>query len=306
MRLLKWIGIVIGSLVGLVLLAIAILFIVGGERWNQEYEGYSVEVTALSIPTDETSVKRSKHLVTTHYCGYCHGQDLSGKVLHSQPVMAVIFAPNLTPGVGGVGGSFTDDDWVRALRHGIGGDGRGLVGMPACIWYQLSDEDLGAIIAFLKTLPPVNNEIPKRSVGPLGRILAALGKFPPTEAAELDHGSARPTIPESGVSAAYGEYLTRSSCSACHGEALNGGKVRGLEGDLDIVPNLTPGGTLASWTEEDFIKALRTGETPSSRRISLTMPWPYVGQMTDEELQAVWLYLRSLPALEQGTERTDW
>jgi mono/diheme cytochrome c family protein len=178
--------------------------------------------------------------------------------------------------------------------------------MPARIWYQLSDEDLGALIAYLKTLPPVDNEIPNRSVGPLGRLLTALGKFPPTEAAEINHESARPVAPEPSVSRAYGEYLTRSSCSACHGEDLNGGMVRGLEGNMDIVLNLTPGGQLANWTEDEFIKALRTGETPSGRRLYETMPWVYVGQMTDEELQAVWLYLQSLPALEQGVERIDW
>jgi mono/diheme cytochrome c family protein len=231
---------------------------------------------------------------------------LSGEVLHNQPIRAVIYAPNLTPGAGGVGSRFTDQEWIKALRHGIGGDGRGLVGMPARIWSQLSDEDLAAIIAYLKTLPPVDNEIPERTLGPLGRLLAALGKFPPTEAAELDHESIRPGPIESGVTAAYGEYLTRSSCSACHGEDLSGGLVRGLQGDLEMVINLTPGGPLANWSEEEFIQTLRTGETPNRRRLSETMPWAYVGKMTDEELQAVWLYLQSLPALEQGVQRIDW
>jgi cytochrome c553 len=305
-KILKWIGIVIGSLLGILVLAFAVLFVVGVVRWNQEYENYEVEVTAIRIPTDQASIERGEHLAATHYCSFCHGQDLSGVVLHNQPAMAVIYAPNLTPGVGGIGNSYTEEDWVRALRYGIGGDGRGLVGMPARIWYQLSDEDLGALIAYLKTLSPVDNEIPKRTVGPLGRLLAALGKFPPTEAAEINHGSAQPVAPEPGVSVAYGEYLTRSSCSACHGDALNGGMVRGLEGNMDIVLNLTPGGQLANWTEDDFIKALRMGETPSGRQLSDTMPWAYVGQMTDEELKAVWMYLQSLPALEQGVERIDW
>ena len=305
-KILKWLGILIGSLLGFLVLALVFLFVVGMVRWDQEYENYNVDISALSIPTDEATIDRGQHLVNTHYCGFCHGQDLSGKALHNQPVLAVIYAPNLTSGAGGIGKSYTDEDWVRALRHGIGGDGRGLVGMPARIWHQLSDEDLGAIIAYLKTLPPVENETPKRTIGPLGRLLAALGKFPPTEAAEIDHQAARPVTPEPGVTVAYGEYLTLSSCSACHGESLNGGLIRGLDGDMEIVLNLTPGGPLAGWSEEDFIKALQTGETPSGRRLSKSMPWTYVGQMTDEELEAVWLYLQSLPALEQGIERIDW
>lgn len=305
-RIFKWIGIAFGSLLGILLLAFVILYVVGGVRWNQDYENYEVEVTTLSIPSDGANIERGKHLVTTHYCGFCHSQDLSGKVLQNNSVMAVIYAPNLTSGMGGIGNSYADEDWVRALRHGIGADGRGLVGMPARIWYQLSDDDLGAIIAYLKTIPPVDNEIPEREVGPLGRLLAALGKFPPTEAAEIDHGLTRPIPPDPAVSAVYGEYLTRSSCGACHGDNLNGGLVRGLDGGMDTVLNLTPGGELANWTQEDFVKALRTGETPSGRRLSDTMPWAFVGRMTDEELQAVWLYLQSLPELEQGTERIDW
>jgi uncharacterized membrane protein required for colicin V production len=86
-KILKWIGIVVGSLLGLLVLAFVILFVVGVVRWNQEYENYEVEVTAIRIPTDEASIERGKHLATTHYCGFCHGQDLSGKVLQNQAAM---------------------------------------------------------------------------------------------------------------------------------------------------------------------------------------------------------------------------
>jgi len=177
--------------------------------------------------------------------------------------------------------------------------------MPASIWYYLSDADLGALIAYLKSLPPVDNELPERRIGPLGSLMVALGQFPPSGAAVIDHDAPRPAAPDAGVTVAYGEYLVRSTCSACHGVNLNGGSVRGLDGELEIALNLTPGGALASWSEAEFITALRSGVTPSGRILSETMPWQYVGQMTDEELRAVWLYLQSLPALEQGLERTD-
>jgi hypothetical protein len=80
---------------------------------------------------------------------------------------------------------------------------------------------------------------------------------------------------------------------------LNGAPF-GPPGEEVPSPNLTPGGPLASWREEDFIKTMRNGVTPGGRELSEEMPWKYLGQMTDEELQAVWLYLQSLPALAQG------
>jgi mono/diheme cytochrome c family protein len=304
-KILKWIGILLGSLVGLVVLAVVILYVAGGVIWNRTYENYDVSVEAVPIPTGEAAIFDGRHIATIHYCAFCHGENLAGKVLLDAPALAVAFAPNLTGGAGGVGATNTSEDWVRAIRHGVGHDSRGLVAMPSIIWYYLSDEDLGALIAYLQSLPPVDNELPARRIGPLGRLMVALGQFPPTGAAVIDHHAPRPAAREPGITVAYGEYLAQSTCSACHGVNLNGGSVRGLDGELEIALNLTPGGELAGWSEAEFMTALRSGVTPSGRVLSDTMPWKYVGQMTDEELRAVWLYLQSLPALEQGLERTD-
>jgi mono/diheme cytochrome c family protein len=289
----------------LIVLAAIILYVAGGVIWNQTYENYDVSVEPVPIPTGEAAISDGRNIATIHYCAFCHGENLAGKVLLDTPAMAVAYAPNLTGGAGGVGSTNTDEDWVRAIRHGVGHDGRGLVAMPSTIWYRLNDEDLGALIAYLRSLPPVDNELPARRIGPLGRLLVALGQFPSTGAALIDHNAPRHAAPERGITAAYGEYLAQSTCSACHGENLNGGTVRGLDGELEIALNLTPGGALADWSEAQFITALRSGVTPNGRVLSETMPWQYVGQMTDEELRAVWLYLQSLPALEQGLERTD-
>jgi len=304
-KILKWIGIVLGSLLGLVVLAAVILYVAGGVIWNQTYENYNFSVEAVPIPSGEAAISSGRHIATIHYCAFCHGENLAGKVLLDEPALAVVYAPNLTSGAGGVGTTNTNEDWVRAIRHGVGHDGRGLIGMPARIWYYLSDEDLGALVAYLKSIPPVDNELPGRQIGPLGRLMVAFGQFPPTAAAVIDHHAPRPAAPEPGITVAYGEYLVRSTCSACHGVQLNGGYVRGNGGAMEIALNLTPGGELSHWTEDEFLAVLRSGVTPGGRKLSETMPWRYVGQMTDEELQAVWLYLKSLPALEQGLERTD-
>jgi mono/diheme cytochrome c family protein len=290
---------------GLLVLLILVVFIVSEVRWNRDYHNFDVAVATISIPTDEASIARGEHVALTRYCRSCHGPDLAGDYLVNEPLLAVVAAPNLTSGAGGVGLTNTDMDWIRAIRHGVGHDGRGLMGMPSRVWYHLSDEDLGALIAYLKTLPAVDHELPERRIGPMFRVLLTIGQAPTSQALLIDHDAPRPTPPVPGITVAYGQYLAYT-CTACHGSDLSGGTVRTSDGELETAPNLTPGGALQTWTEEDFITALRTGRTPDDRQLSIDMPWPYVGQMTDAELQAIWLYLQSLPVLEQSLERTDF
>ena len=218
----------------------------------------------------------------------------------SVPGLITMAFPNLTPGAGGVGATNTDEDWVRAIRHGVGHDGRGLSLMPSTTWYYLSDEDLGALIAYLKSLPPIDNEMPSTDLGPLGRVMLALGKLPPEiipNVTVIDHSGPRPIVPKPGVTVEYGKYLART-CALCHGANFNG---QMITTDAEyLAPNLTPGGELHYWSEEDFMNTLRTGVTPGGKHLKSAMPWKYLGQMTDDELKAVWLYLQSLPALPQG------
>jgi cytochrome c553 len=300
-KTLKRIGLGLLGLIGLVVL---LVFVLSEVRWNSDYHNFDVSVETIQISNDEAAVARGEHIATIHYCGHCHGENLAGGYLLNEPVLAVVAAPNLTAGVGGFGASNSDEDWVRAIRHGIGHDGRGLIGMPSRLWHQLREEDLTDLLAYLKSIPPVDNQMPQRKIGPLFRVMLALGKAPLTEARLIDHDTPFNNAPTPGVTLEYGEYLALG-CTGCHGSQLNGGMARDFDGELVVAQNLTPGGALASWTEAQFIQTLRTGVTPTGREFNDLMPWQYVGQMTDEEIQAVWLYLQSIPALEQGTERSD-
>jgi mono/diheme cytochrome c family protein len=295
-KILKWIGIVLGSLIGLLVLAFAVLYIIGSVKWNKLHGNYDVPVETITIPTDPASIARGEHIATIHLCRECHTETLSGQS-ETVPGLITFTFPNLTAGAGGVGVTNTDEDWVRAIRHGVGHDGRGLVVMPAQVFYYLSDEDLGALIAYLKTLPPVDNELPPLNLGPLGRVMLALEEVPfhTPDVIVINHEGPRPVAPQPGITKEYGEYLTYV-CTLCHGENFNGQMLE-REG---LVPNLTPGGEMAFWSEEQFITTLRTGVTPGGHLLNEYMPWKYFGQMTDEELRAVWLYLQTLPALEQG------
>jgi mono/diheme cytochrome c family protein len=161
--------------------------------------------------------------------------------------------------------------------------------MPSEAYGALTDEDLAALIGYLRTFPPVDREHPRPRVGPVARVLYLTGKFPLLPVELTDHHAPRaPQRP--GVTVGYGRYLaTVGGCRACHGQALAG------DANPDA-PDITVG-RLGSWSEEDFFRALREGRRPDGRPIDPTkMPWVRSGLMTDDEVRAVWLYLRSLPA----------
>ena len=299
-KILKWTSIVLGGLVGLLLLAFAALYIMGTLKWNRLHGQYAVPVETIPIPTDEASIERGEHIATIRMCRQCHMDDLGGQTARA-PGLITLAVPNLTSGAGGVGTTNSDQDWVRAIRHGVGHDGRGLALMPSRVFYYLSDEDLGMLIAYLKNLPQVDNELPAIELEPLGRVMLTLGQLPPEivpNVTVIDHDGPRPVAPNPGVTVEYGKYLA-TTCTLCHGANLNGQTIR--EGpNVYVALNLTRGGEMVGWSEEDFIRTMRTGITPDGRKLKDFMPWKYFGQMTDDELKAVWLYLQSLPARPQG------
>jgi mono/diheme cytochrome c family protein len=181
---------------------------------------------------------------------------------------------------------------VRAIRHGLRPDGTTLLIMPSQVYYYYSDEDVAAIIAYAKKSAPVDNELPERRLGPVGRALFTAGMLPAPAAELVDHNARRPVAPEPGVTAAYGQYIAGRGCVDCHGANYAGSSV---PGGLPA-PNLTPAGGLGEWSEDDFITTIRSGFTPEGHQLDdKEMPWPTYSMMTDEELQAVWLFLQSLP-----------
>ena len=295
----RWIGIVFGSLLGLLLVAGAALYLMGNARLNKTYD---FETSNLTIPTDAESIELGRHRVEA-LCAGCHGTDLSGlKDWFNAPPLGVIDSANLTSGAGGVGAEYSTEDFVRAVRHGIGRDGKPIFMVAVTSTSHLSDEELAAIIAYLKTIPPVNHVTRETSFTPLGKILFAAGVLPklPVEAVRHD---VRVQSLSSGATAEYGEYLVNThDCRLCHGPELNGGPFPDPT-IIKISPNLTPGGELAFWTEEQFINTIRSGTTPGGHQLDpKLMPWDFYRNFYDDELKAILLYLQSLPKLPQYTE----
>lgn len=290
----KWFGISFGGLLGLVVVIFFVLVIKGGIGLNRSFK---IPDEQIAIPTDAESIARGEHWVMAECIG-CHGDDLSGRPFVEFP-FGYIDAKNLTPGKGGAGTEFSDQDWVRAIRHGVNPEGHSLLVMPATAFWYFNDEDLGAIIAYLKSLPPVDKETREPNFNLLGKALIGSGMLDKGVliAKYIDHET-RPVAPSALVSIDYGNYVVNvSACVDCHGLTLAGGK--SADPTSKAAPNLTPGGELSIWKEEDFINTLRTGVTPTGRQLDpAQMPWEHYRNFSDDEMKAIFLYLQSLPKLE--------
>lgn len=295
MKLLKWLGIAAVLLVVGLILLIGGLYFVGSQRLAQAPQ---VTVRMIDIPIDDEAAQaRGEHLAqAVMACQACHEGNYKGKVMVQAPLGAMT-ALNLTTGLGGLGDGYSEEDWLRAIRHGVGQDGRTLVLMPISWYAYLSDEDTAALIAYFKSLEPVDNELPPREVTFLGNILLGVLGYSELPVSLIDHETAQPaTSPPQAVTDEYGEYLTKISvCGECHGRNYAG---RVGETGPPAGPNLTQ---LTNWDEVEFMQAMRLGQTPDGRQLDpKIMPWPYYGQMTDLELQAIWTYLQTLPPRELG------
>jgi mono/diheme cytochrome c family protein len=293
MRVLRTIGWVGLGLVVLVAVVVGSAFAVGRQRLAN---APAVPVRVVAVASDAAALERGRHLV--HHvagCAGCHGADLAGTAFFQDRALGTVPAPNLTAGVGGFGRDAAAEDWVRAVRHGIGRDGRVLGAMPSDLYAHLSDDDFGAVLAYVQSVPPVDREWPARGLTPVGTLVFGVVGFSTLPYAKIDHAGAHGPVPHpvEEVSAAYGRYVTTiATCSDCHGPDL-----RGYQGPPGPPPgpDITSTGALGYLTSDEFVHLLRTGLRPDGRPLGLEMPWAGYAGMTDDELGAMYLYLRSLP-----------
>jgi mono/diheme cytochrome c family protein len=219
------------------------------------------------------------------------------------------YSANLTPDPDTGIGRRTDAQLAQILRYGVRADRR--AAFPMMEFQDMSDQDLTAVISFLRSQPGVRNEVPDHRLSLLGKALMAFAIEPkgPTTP------PARESPAESG-SIARGEYLANSisSCASCHtdrdsrsgelvGPRFAGGQRMDVAADdtkVFVPPNLTPDlktSPIGSWAEETFLARFREGGlVPGS-----PMPWGAYKRMTDDDLRSVYRYLRSLPPVEHAT-----
>jgi len=297
--LLKWVMIIVSGLIGLVLIIGLILYGIGQARLNRIY---TITPRMVKIPTDEKSLREGKRIFQYRGCEACHGEELQGVIYLENPAIGQVITPNLTSGEGGIGAERTDLDLVRAIRYGVSADGTASLFMPSTEFYYLSDLDLGRVLAYIRSKPAVGSQPQPSELSATGFVVMNLTQeitFLPAELIPLEEDP--PTAPEPGKTVEYGEYLALS-CPVCHGLGLSGGEIPGFPPEWPAAGNLTPGlgSRLPTWGEEGFIEIIQNGEKHGRAIHPDYMPWTSYRYMTDQELQAIYLYLMGLEPVEFG------
>lgn len=300
-KFLKWLAIIICILIAIFTV---VVWIFAGKIEKMREHTYTIADSRIPVPNDSASLARGSYWAQA-ICANCHGTNFSGSDFFDDPKLGTIHAPNLTSGKGGVGGNYTDEDWVRAIRHGVRKGNSGIMIMPAQNFNNLSDIDLACLIAFLKTVPPVDQEWGPPHFTLTTRMIGSMGGFGNLYAANIiDHSKLHGiTAPAKGVTVEYGDYLVRViGCRSCHGKQLNG--IQPPDPDSPFSPNISPGGALGKWTDMQFIQTIRTGSTPEGRIMNPKfMPWPGFAKLNDDDLNAIYLYLKSQPEVADAKKK---
>ncbi len=298
MGVMRWVGRGAVVLVGVTVLAIG-----GVYAQSERLIGARAAPPSRKAPVvghDSATLAIGEKLTIANGCQDCHTASLGGKVMIDDPAFARVIASNLTAGEGGVLARYDDRALDAAIRDGVGWDGRKLWIMPSNEFSTLADADVAAIIANIRTRAPVANRLPARVARPVGRALIASGTVPfPYDL--IDHSRQTQAVAPVGGTVEQGRYIA-AGCVGCHGENYAGAEVHGAPPGTPVSPNLTPTGRLSRWTEVEFIRAIRTGVRPDGTTMNELMPWKAFALRSDEELRAVYAFLRTLPPAPSPTK----
>jgi mono/diheme cytochrome c family protein len=241
------------------------------------------------------AVARGQHLLESRYaCFDCHGADLGGGTMMDAPPIGRLFGVNLTSGRGSAVKDYTVADWDRIVRHGVKKDGTSTV-MPSMDFLAMSDQELSDLIAYIRSVPPVDREQPRPQFGPIGMVLVAKGDVVIT-AESVDHQRAHPRLPPSPDAdpVDVGRHLAQT-CTGCHQRTLTGGPIVGGDPAWPPAAAITAE-ALAGWTFEDFKRALTQGQRRDGRPLRPPMSFVtrYGAASTDAELRAMWAFLQTV------------
>ena len=306
-KILKWTGIVLLSLILLIVLIVSF-------RQNLKYDS---PYPAIKASADSTIIARGKEIVFgPAHCADCHHKGNADSLFNVGQVPALsggmkfelplgnFYVPNITPDATTGIGRYKDGEIARVLRNGVRPNGTAAFDfMP---FHDMTDEDMTAVISYLRSQPPVRHKIPDNTVTMLGRVINAFLIKPVGPSKPTEKSVKRDTTAE------YGKYLAYSvaNCNGCHtnrdmmtgatiGEPFAGGLVFDEPGVPALtVPNITPHAEsrIHGWSQQDFIKRFRMGKLiPYSH-----MPWNSFKRMSDNDLKAIYNFLQSLKPAKTG------
>jgi hypothetical protein len=311
------------ALTGLVLAGLFIIAVTATVGWRPFIGPRTRALSSRTFEPTAARRERGEYLVrTVAGCVYCHsefdsptgglqtrvGSEGGGRAWTAEG-MPWLVAPNLTPDKETGAGTWSDDTIARAVREGIGHDGRALFPMmPYANFRHMSDEDLASVVVYLRTLKPIRHELPKSAIPfPVSRLINAAPQ--PVE------GSV--SSPDLSDTVTRGKYLvTMASCGDCHspmddkgqfvpGMAFAGGNTLKFDGHRSAASaNLTPSPNgIPYYTEALFLETIRTGRV-RERPISELMPWSAYRNMTDQDLKAIFAYLKTLEPVDHYVDNT--
>lgn len=292
----EWIRRGLWAVLALVVLAAALVFAglqLGERRAARRIE---VSVQAVPIPTDATALERGRYLFASRGCAECHGANGAGRAFVDDPKAGVkIAGPNITKGgAGSVTSVYQPVDWVRSIRHGVNPAGRPLKVMPSEDYNRFTDADVGALIAYVLSLPPAPGGPAVVQMPLPARVLYGFGQIPDA-VDRIDHRlPPQQPVPE-GVTLEHGRYVA-NLCLGCHGEKLEGGKIPGAPPDWPPAARLVPGEgyALTRYANADsFLQMLRSGKSPEGRALA-AMPFDTLKHLSEVDARALHLYLKSL------------
>jgi mono/diheme cytochrome c family protein len=282
----KWCGSGLAALLAVVACLIGVLMIAGLFKLHAR----EAAIPDIKVAGTDDQIQRGRD-VADGFCSGCHsrsgtltgGGDLGKDI--SIPIGS--FVPtNLTP-LGDLN-HWSDGEIFRAIRNGVDADGHWLILMSYTNAGKLSDNDILALIAYIRSVPAAGEKTvnPPDRLNPLGLAMLGAGLLPtgkPVQTAAI-------TAPAKGATLQFGEYIiSYQDCRECHGANLTGG----VQGQLaPIGPGLS---LVKEWKLNEFIATMRNGTDPSGHQLAKEMPWQAVGKMDDEELAAIYTYLSHLP-----------
>jgi len=257
-----------------------------------------VEVTPFALASAD--LERGEYLFVTRACTECHGKDGGGHVMIDDPKAGLLMrAPNITRG-GSTVGSYTDADWLRLLRHGVKPSGKPAFIMPSEDYAQMADEDVAALVSYIRSLPPAPESKAEFRLPLIMKAMYAFGVIKDS-AEKIDHTRPAPTrVPDDLHD--QGAYVA-NVCAGCHGQGLAGGKIPGAPPAWPAAANLTGAsdGAMTRYSTVDaFREMMRTGQRADGTSISI-MPFENFKVMNDTELDALFAFLKALPPKASGS-----
>lgn len=303
-----------------VLLAVGITFSIG---WRPFLGPKARPLTSRRFEASPQRLERGRYLANSLTgCLDCHsprdwskhgapivsGREGSGEVFPANDLPGRIVAPNITPDPETGIGNWSDDQIARAIREGIGHDGRALFPiMPYLKFRAMSDEDVASIVVYLRSLPPIRHSLAPTVINFPVKYLIRSAPEPITSPVSTPNPSDR---------LKWGEYLvTLGACSECHTPSEQGKAIEGLDyaggavfsGPFGVVAaaNITPDPSgIAYYDEALFVEIMRTGYV-KARALNSIMPFGVYGKLTDDDLKAMFAYLQTLKPVSHRVDNSE-